>query len=352
MFQFYFPVTISICIGTPLVIGSLVFYFIKNPDKFEKWVAIICKFFRFCSDYAEHKYVKYSVQSKINGFIKDVKKDVPNLNVENVQLEWIEENTTAEQFLKQNQLVLRMHKSKSDNRNIVRATVAFVSFALLRKAKKYIADYQKKTIDLFATTKILENGHSEFLADFVELYLADAMDNKKVNDLFAKFEDIHKVRMFFPVFINELNFLGEKVFSKAKNNQAVFDEVSSLANFLYIYSHRKKSEEVQSDYTGSFCKFSIRIVGKNWKIQNEGKKVYVKNIVSTEDKVETLYLLGDLSNRSFINGVVRDVTTQIPFYVFNTKSYKCTIKDSEGEDMDVNTYLVVLRNKNIQTFHK
>lgn len=344
---------VIISISVPLLVGgSLILYFVKNPDKFEKWLSILYKFFRFVCDKAEYKYVKYTVQSYINGFIVSIKKDVPNLNVENVKLGWVDGNTTADQFIKNDQLVLRMHKSRNDNRNVVHATVAFVSCALLHKAKRYIADYQKKTIDLFATTKILEEGHSEFLSDFVDLYLADAMDNDKINDMFSKFEDIHKVKMFFPVFVNELNFLGEKVFARSVRKQIVYDEVSSLCSFLYCYSNRKKSEDVQSDYTGQYARFAIRIVGKKGKIQNVGSSIYVKNIISIDDSVETIYLLGDLTNKTFIKGVVDDVIKIKPYHIYNHKEYKCTIKDSNGDDMPVNTYLVVLRSNTISTFKK
>lgn len=349
--MFHFPIYITVGTGVVTTIG-IVSLVIKNPEKVEKWAALFYKAARYLCKTAEYKYVKYSVQSTLNEFVADVKKDVPNLNVENVKLEWIDEATTADQFFKQNQLVLRMQKSRSDNRNVVRATVAFVSYALLHKAKRYIAEYQKKAIDLFATTKILENGHSEFLSEFVELYLADAMENKKVNDLFAKFEDIHKMRMFFPILINELDFLGEKVFSKAKNNEKVYNEVLELVNFLYRYSQRKKSEEILSDYTGAYSRFSIRIVGMKSKIQHEGESVYVKNITEISDKVETLYLLGDLSNKSFINKVVDSVLKNIPYHIYNNKGYHCTIKNHDGSDMEVDTYLVVLRNNNITTFQQ
>lgn len=352
--MFNFPIYIIIGGGTAATfcVGSLIVHFIKNPEKFEKLLSILYKGFRYICKTAEYKYVKYSVQATINNFVAGVRKDVPNLNVENVKLEWIDENTTAEQFFRQNQLVIRMQKSRSDNRNVVRATVAFVSYALLHKAKRYIAEYQKKAIDLFATTKILENGHSEFLSEFVDLYLADAMENKKVNDLFAKFEDIYKVRLFFPVLINELDFLGEKVFSKARNDELVYSEVLDLINFLYNYSHRKKSEETHNDYTGAYSRFSIRIVGMKGKIIHEGESVYVKHISDISAQVETIYLIGNLSNSSFIDRVVEAVVNQVPYHIYNRKKYECIIKDYDGTDIKVDNYLVVIRNNNITTFQR
>ena len=88
------------------------------------------------------------------------------------------------------------------------------------------------------------------------------MDNKKVNLLYTQFSHIDKVGLFFPVYINELNFLGEKIFGTAVNKSDIFEEVNRLAGFLNNYSNRKQSQDIISEFTGNHCKFAIRIVGK------------------------------------------------------------------------------------------
>ena len=80
-----------------------------------------------------------------------------------------------------------MHNSRNPNRNLVNATVAFVSYSLLIKAKHYLANYQKTTINLFASQKILVKENPEAVGELIDSYLRDAMDNKKINSLYTQF---------------------------------------------------------------------------------------------------------------------------------------------------------------------
>jgi hypothetical protein len=353
MFNFYIPVQITF--SFVLIGGLSVFtfvFFLKNPDKLEAWIALICKCFRCISKTAEEKYVKYKVQSSVNSFIVDTRKTIPSLSVEKVELTWVENNTTADEFISNNQLVVRMKRSRNDNRNIVNATLAFVSKSILVKAKRYIAKYQRNAIDMFTVTKILQKTKPDILGEFVDMYLYEAMDNDKVNDLYSKFEDIDTFGLYFPVFITEMTFLGEKVFSKSRKDDVIYTEVNSLVNCLQLYSNRKISEESQGDYNGNYCKFSIRILGKSFKIINHGKRVYLNNLMEASKTSETIYIIGDPIYRNFIDEVVGELLTKIDFLVYNRRKYSAKIRDREGNPKDVESYLVVLRSKNTPVFYK
>ncbi len=327
-------------------------YVLTHPDKFERLISMVLAVLRLISRKAEEAYVKYSIQAKINGFIKNVKKDVPNLTIESISMRWVPEDITEDQFLKSGQLVLCMHRSRNNNRNLVNATVAFVSFSLLQKAKNYIAKYQKEAINLFATTQILQKDHPEAVSEFVDCYLSEAMDNKKINDLYGKFDDVHKTGLFFPVFINEMNFLGEKVFGHKKRNEVIYEEVNSLTNFLYRYSQRKLNEETNSEFDGNHCKFAIRIVGKSMKIENEGPKVYIDNIQKAVKIYETIYLIGDQNNKGFIDNIVEAVLLSSDYRKYNEKKYNSVIKDRNGDDYKCKSYIVTLRTKNTKVYYK
>lgn len=349
-FNIIAPISISVitCGGAIAV----VFWLINNPDKAERLLAWICRAFKWISRKAEHQYVKYNVQATINSFVMLIKKNLPTYDVRTVKLEWVDANITQEQFINSNQLVIRMHKSTVPNRDIVNATVAFVSHSLLLKAKRYIAQYQKDAVDLFASIKILETENNpQLISEFVDMYLYNAMENDKVNELYAQFENIHKAGLFFPVFIAEMTFLGDKVFGKAINRSDIYDEVKCLASFLNVFSRRKISEDSTLDHNGNYCKFAIRIVGKNAKIMSQGKDVYLNNIGKLSEEMETLYLLGDQSHEKFINEIVDDLKKERNYILYNTKKYDAVIKSIQGEDFEVHSYLVILRKSIVKTFH-
>lgn len=345
------PVTITVSLFSIGLLGAIA-YILKEPDKCEKALRLVTKVLRYFSKKAELYYVKYDIQSKLNGFIKTTKKDVPNLSVTDIRLEWIDENMTQEQFLKSGQMVLRMHNSRNPNRNIMNATLAFVSYSLLIKAKYYLSKYQKTAIDLFASHKILSKENPAAVGELIDCYLRKAMDNHKVNLLYTQFTHIDEAGLFFPIYVNELNFLGEKIFGTAVKKDKIYDEVNNLAAFLNNYSNRKLSQETTNEFTGNHCRFAIRIVGKKYKVDTEGSKVYVNNILKIHKNVETIYLLGDSKNKEFINQVVSQCLKEISYWIYNKKEYRAKIKGIDGTDFECVNYLVILRSKSPKTFYE
>ncbi len=343
-------ITVSIVIG--LVIGgSVVAHYLKHPDKLEHLLALFFKSFKWLFKTAENGFIKYDIQYRVNGFVDDLYARIPNLTPTNVKLEWINEHQTAEQFVKADQLVLRMHKSSSHNRNVVNATFAFVSYSLLRKAKHYIAKYQRESIDLFVSFKLLENAKFEILDEFVQEYLHAGLEKDKVVDFYEKFFDIDKCGVFFPVFLSEMTFLGEKVFGKKRNDQQIFEEVKSTVYFLYRFANRNYDEHVITEFNGTYCKYAIRIIGKKFKIDGSGEKVYINNLNKIPDNIETIYLIGHKSNKKFINSVTAKFNSSDKYLIHNRHEYKSRIRNFDGESIDAESYLIVLRNKKLEMYH-
>ena len=212
-FNFYIGVPILLLVGA-VSGGSIVIHFVKHPEAIDKWAALFAKWAKFFCKKCEYTYVKRDVQSVVNGYIANLTNKVPNLLVKRVTLEWVDEQITAEQFVKNDMLVMRMHKSNNRDLNIVNATFTFVSHSLLVKAKSYIAKYQQNAIDLYVSYKILEREKIQLLQTYVQEILKEGLTNEKTNDFYGKFFDIDKAGIFFPVFITEMTFLGEKVFGK------------------------------------------------------------------------------------------------------------------------------------------
>lgn len=346
-------VTISIVAIVSLVTGgSIVAHYAKNPEKLEKLIALLNRYFKFIIKKSEYAYIKYDIQSRVNGFVAELSKKVPHIIPNRVKLEWIDENIAPEQFIQSGQLVMRMHKSVNHNRNVVNATFTFVSYSLLRKAKSYIAKYQKSAIDLFVSFKILEKTKYELLDEFVQEYLNAGLDNEKIADFYDRFFDIDKAGLYFPVFITEMTFLGEKIFGKKGGNEKVYEEVKKMVNFLYYYANRRLSQDTISEYNGEYCKFAIRIIGKRMKIDTEGKKVYINNIKKIPKSIETIYLIGDEQNVDFINSVVECCSGELGFEIFTKHQYKAMGKDRDGNEIELNNCLVVLRSNEISVYHK
>lgn len=338
-------------ISTVGLFGVLL-YFIKNPEKFEAFIAFLSKTFMYFKKSLERNYVKYDVQSKVNSYVKNISTKVFHLDVTGVIIEWIKpDEIKKEDYIKDGQLIVRLHKSDDQNQNIVNASIAFISQTFLKKAKIYIAKYQREALDLYVTYDFLKNEHREILDVFVQNFMRQKMNNDKIALLFEKYDIINRSGVFYTIFVQELVFLGEKIFAHRRDYNKIYDEVKALVIFLSNYAQRKLQEDISTDFVGEYCKFAIRIIGKQSKVKNEGERIYIKNIESIIPNNETLYLTGSLKNKEFIKSLVEHCKDNIGYSILFEKQYNAEINDKEGNTHILESFLIVLRRNNIKIYH-
>jgi len=338
---------------TTFTLLGLLGYYLKNPEKFEKLVALISKFGTFISQKFDKTYIKYDLQGKINDYLKTISKKVKHIDIEKINISWIDvKNQTPESYVKNGELIVRLHKSNNQNKNIVNASLAFISFAFLKKAKSYIAKYQRESLDLYACYDLLKHEKSEILDQFVQDFMKEKMDDEKIASLFETYHDIDRAGIFYPILVQELTFLGEKVFAQKRDANKIYDEVKQLIIYLNNYAKRKLKEDTISDFDGHYCKFAIRIIGKQFKVTNLGEETYIKNINKINPNNETIYLIGNIKYKTFMKSVYQKCKEKIGYSILTEDSYEATIKDAEGEDYDVKSYLMILRNNKVTVYHR
>lgn len=344
---------ISMSTVTTLALLGLFVYFIKNPEKFEKLVALIAKSGTYISNKFDKTYIKYDLQGKVNDYLKTVSKKVKHIDIEKINIAWVDvENQTSETYVKNGELIVRLHKSNNQNKNIVNASLAFISYAFLKKAKSYIAKYQRESLDLYACYDFLKNEKSEILDQFVQDFMREKMDNDKIASLFEIYLDIDKAGIFYPILVQELTFLGEKVFTQKRDANKIYDEVKQLIIYLNKYANRRLNEDSINDFNGYYCKFAIRIIGKQYKVTNLGEQTYIKNIEKINNDNETIYLIGNAENKAFMKSVYQKCKDKIRYTILTDDSYEAIIKDTEGEDYKVKNYLMILRNNKVTVYHR
>lgn len=332
--------------------GFLVYFILFHPEKFEKFSSYLWKWIRFFYRGAEKQYIRHDIQGRVNDFVSNkLTKELTNFEPIKIKIEWVNEDQTKEDFISNGQIVVRMRQSDNQNKNFVNASMVFVAQNLLVKAKRYISQKQKESIDLFACKKLFEDEKHEIIDQFVQTFLIDKTEDDKISNYFDKYDLIDKAGLFFPVFIQEMTFLGEKVFAKRKDD-TIIKEVNNLIEFLEKYSQRTiGEEEIPKEFHGVYCNFSIMIIGKSFKVNLQGKNPYI-NVLGNhcKNKIQTLYLIGSTKHKDFIDDVAKDTISKNEYEIFNTKKYNSIINYDDGTSRTVQTYLVVLRYKNPETY--
>jgi len=333
--------------------GVILVYLLLHPEKIEKWSALLWRFLSNLGTFfkfAHKQYVKHDMQSRVNEFARGLSKDAPFLASKRVRVEWVGPDMTRENFLQDDQVILRLRRDDPEDLNFVHGAYLFVSTSLLFKTKRYLSQSQRRAVDLYVTTSLIEQEKPGVRAHFLDNYLHPqlAKTKSKTARFFDAFARIDEAGYFYPVFLQELDFLGQKAFGARKDDRIII-EVNSLINFLTPIALRQiGDDEVELEFKQQYCRFAVVIVGRSYKLTQSGE-VYIgfirKNLIP--ENIETVYLLGPWKNR----GVIRSICKDLRDVYEECRIHKSSVVLRYGDQrVERKQFLVVLRMKGIKLF--
>ena len=334
--------------GPYAVLIFIILYLLFFPEKAEKITVLLYRLLFIIFKLGEKQIITHDIQARVNEFSKTLSKEIANVEPVGIKVQWISDTQTPKQFFDRNKLVIRMRSHDSQDKNFINASMVFVSSVFLIKSKKYMSKSQKESIDLYVGKKLFEMEKPQIADQFFEDFFSmKTISNEKIMGLIEKYEIIDKVGLFFPILVQELTFIGEKIFYKYKTSD-IIKEVSAFIVFLKNYAERKIGEErLPKNFTGVYCRCGIVIIGQKIKIGLLKPYVnYIKKILN--DKIENIYIIGPAKkeNINFIDKITEEIQNKLDVYKYISKKFKSKIKINK-ERTEVDTYLVVLRSKEV-----
>lgn len=282
---------------SPWVIVLVVLYF--APDKAEKWASIVLRGMARLKGSFHRSYVTHDLQGRVNDFIQRLKKDVPGLDLAKLRVEWVEPSISRKAFIDKGEVVLRLRRDDPEDHNFVHGSYLFVSQTLLAKPKRYVSPSQREALDIFICGKVIEAEKPAVRGVFLDEYLhpKTADPKNKVGRYIDDFATVDEAALFFPVLVQELDYLGDKVFGRRKTGEVV-KEVDQLVAFLKPIATRVIGEKNDLTYEGTYCRFGLVIIGKPSKLLTsiEPYVGYIRKALLKND-IETIYLLALAENK-------------------------------------------------------
>lgn len=293
-------------VALPILILIFLLFF---PEKIEKWSALLWKYIsyiRVLCNYAHKKHIKHDLQGRVNDFVKRTKRKVPDLSDDKLNIQWIDVNQDRSGFIGQGKVVLRLRHDDPEDHNFVHGAYLFISTCLLYKPKRYLSKTQREAMDLFVCTKLLEEEKISVVGIFLDNYLHPKTINtkSKVALCVDDYSIIDKGGFFFSLLLQELGYLGDKVFGQRRTDLIV-KEMSNLITFLKPIATRKMGHDNGDfNFHGEYCRFGIVICGKPEKL-SLSIEPYVKYINSKllAKNIETIYLLARAENYLKVNQI-------------------------------------------------
>lgn len=185
------------------------------PDAVEKWAALVWKVIFRLFKVGHRRYVKLDLQSKLNDFTAHLAKEVPAVGDTSCRVEWAPPDLDRAAFFEDGKVIVRLRKDDPREENFIHGAHMYVATSLLRGVKRYLSQSQRESIDLFVTLKLLEREKMHLREIFLDEYVHPrTARSEKLGPLLEVSETIDRAGLYFPLLVQELHFLGNKVFGR------------------------------------------------------------------------------------------------------------------------------------------
>lgn len=246
-----------------LFVGLLI-YFIKNPEKAEKWYSIIARSLSFVSLKLEKSGVAKDIQSDINSFAKEVNSQTkePILPYK-VKIKWVS-STTRESFVKKGNVIVRMRHHKNQAKNFLYVTLEWVDRGLIPEARHLLDKTVLRAVDFvfindFLTKKKRYDVKQLFLD---EIYEPEVTKGSILERYCNTFNKLNNTGLFTGVALQEFSSFGKRIGSVIPNKKIRFETIGFM-NMLEKLARKPHGEDVNPDYIGENIKCSIVLIARH-----------------------------------------------------------------------------------------
>jgi len=272
-------VIVVIAVGTasPLTGIALLVYFLMNPEKLDQWGSIIWRFLSCVGRYVvvlrdtvERGRTATDIQAVINTAGRELTAEAPGMLPHMMKIEWVAP-LQAETYLNKGEVIVRLDRHANQERNIVVATLAYLSRGLLPRARIYVDHILAQATDFSIAKRIFARDRgSGSLSYFVtEILDPTVQQDPSLRQDLELLEEIEGIGFLTRVFLNELRELGERL-QPALPTDRIFGEVRNFARFLHTIAIRQKGEIVPLTFEGARMKVTVVLVARPEVLEEHG----------------------------------------------------------------------------------
>lgn len=342
----WLQILISVLTGSALTTG-IFGYFLTHPEKFEKWLSMLAWLVSRVYKNAEYVAIKAQIQGEVNHFIGELERKSAT-KFPKIRLEWTARGE-EEIVWEEGKAIMVMRDKQHKQKNIVHAVYFFTSEALLRRSKRHLSKSQKVSLNLFATLAILRAESKAAVEQFMDGYLTPTAEkNEAIRAFIEQYLTIDRLGVFFPILIQELTYLGNKVFL-SKPTQGVIDEVKELVIFLENFANREVGNmRIPDSFLGKYTRCSIKIVSSKEQRERGNISIHRDRINdAVRRNLENIYVIGgaEAANKKFMENVLHVILNEHPqLEIAKTETFRGEIFNRNKKLTKVETHLIQIRN--------
>lgn len=311
-----------------ILLGGLLFYFIKNPEKVDKWSYLFNKYLAFWDDKRERKIISSNLDYKVSNVAKRINKEAEGILPFGLRIKWRSpEDVTS--YVRKNEVVVVLKRNENSDINIIEACLAFVPKALLPKARNVVDDKLIRSIDHFVIRKILSDGQYDSAYNF---YIRNILNKltKKDSQLKSYIDDLNQIDeigFFTRVLLEEFRRLGSQLYGTGEEMRYKNETIKFL-QFLREFHLRKPGDPTKLIFDEDKIKISIAFIARKSTLLTKGIEWYIKRIKETyEEGIQRLFIFSYAKPFEETikdeNGFVKKVIYKKEFDALNKLELEC-----------------------------
>ena len=283
---------------------------IEDPERAVKLKALFIKplfnFFKLGSKQYIASEVGYTATQYIR---RHVTKYVPSVNDPKIRIKWVT-SPADPVFQSDGTLIIRMQETNDQTRNILTATRVALPRIVCPSLRPNLEKYTESAIDLTILKNLSDKLGKHAQPVFQQYFLAPEIEeNKRISELFSKLIILDESGIFVSILLEELNLLGEYLFSTGDTSDKTGD-ILSLIEYLLGIATRQVREHIELEYISPCFKIGVMLLAISARAENEGLPPYLRRIKKNLNLgCESLYIASYPRARSFLRRLVKALDT-------------------------------------------
>lgn len=266
----------------------------------------------------EKSAIKADIAGNVNSVLAHLEKEMPSGWVKKLDILWVEQEN-AEDFLEDNEIVVRMRPLKNQNNNFVSALYCFVKSSFFPKTQHVIPSNITDSSVLHLSRRVIRTKKPHLENDFNESILEISVQkNDKILDYMDRYERIDSRGFFCGTFLREAHQIAQ-VSKLTPLRKHISSDIVGLLKHLENMTKRLQADEHLrvNDWSneGKASSYKFLLVAHPSKSDQGTTDAYVSRVKDAHaEGIDRLYLYGSEEQKHFAMKVITDVTKSVPQY--------------------------------------
>lgn len=188
-----------------VILILIIVYFLKNPEKVDKWSNILGRLNFWNKERRERHLISTSLDYRVTAAAKAINSEAEGILPFGLRIKW-KKPEEATSYVENNEVIVVLHKDDNADKNIVEACLAYIPKALIPKSRNAVDPTLMHSMDNYLTSKILSQGNYTSAYNYYSKNILDDLrtSNSSFNALFEAVGHLDSVGLFTRVLLEEL----------------------------------------------------------------------------------------------------------------------------------------------------